>query len=87
MPFIERDAGVIVGAYARPQPGKAEEFVRDNHPDLVTFREPPTPPTQDEAIDADLANMPAMRGLVRAVAARLSITEDQLKTDMKTRAQ
>ncbi len=46
----------------------------------------PPPPTQAEMIDADLANMPAIRGLVRAMAARLSITEDQLKTDMKTRA-
>jgi len=86
MPFIQREAGVIVGAYSQKQPGFAEEFVRDNHPDLVTFRTPPAPPTQDEMIDADLANMPAMRGLVRAVAARLSITEDQLKTDMKTQA-
>jgi len=45
MPFVEREGGVpgtgtIIGRYARPQPGKAEEWLDDAHADLQpTFAE------------------------------------------------
>lgn len=45
MMFAERDeAGKIVGLYARPQPGRAEEELADDHIDVVAFRDSPKPP-------------------------------------------
>ena len=40
MPFIERNNGVIVGEYVNLQPGFAEEFLSENDPDLLAFRNP-----------------------------------------------
>lgn len=39
MPFVERDqGGTIVGVYARPQPGRAEEHLAEDHADLIAWR-------------------------------------------------
>lgn len=40
MTYVERRDGKIVGVYAIPQPGYAEEEIADDHPDLVAFRNP-----------------------------------------------
>ena len=41
MPFVRRDGdGKVIGEYARPQPGKATEWLDDDHADLQpTFEE------------------------------------------------
>lgn len=52
MPYVKRDASSVVTAlYARPQPGLAEEFLTDDHPDVIAYLNPP-PPTDAERIDA-----------------------------------
>lgn len=36
--YVERDGnGKIVGAYAQPQPGRAEEFVAKDTAELIAF--------------------------------------------------
>lgn len=40
--YVERKAGVIVGAYANPQPGYAEELVADDTAELLAFLAGPT---------------------------------------------
>lgn len=46
MPYVQRDLqGKITGLYARPQPGRAEEYLPEDEPDVRAFREKhPTPP-------------------------------------------
>lgn len=41
MVYVERDGGLVVGIYANPQPGRAEEELADNHADVLAFRNPP----------------------------------------------
>ena len=56
MMFAERDeAGKIVGLYGRPQPGRAEEVLADDHPDVVAFRDRPEPPDPSVELDTALA--------------------------------
>lgn len=43
--FVERRNGVVVGVYARQQPGYAEEEIAADHPDVVAFLAPPPDPT------------------------------------------
>lgn len=40
MPYVERNNGVVVGEYANLQPGFAEEFLSENDPLLIAFRNP-----------------------------------------------
>jgi len=47
---------------------------------------PPEPPTKDEAIDGAVAGDPALRGLVRALAARLGVSEATLVQEIKSLA-
>lgn len=43
MPYVERDEfGNVKGRYANPQPGYAEEWLNNGHPDLVM----PVPPAK-----------------------------------------
>lgn len=38
MPWVERDGGSnVIAAFARKQPGIAEEFLADAHADVVAF--------------------------------------------------
>lgn len=41
MPYVQRDNGPIVGLYACEQPGYAEEFLADDHPEVLAFLNPP----------------------------------------------
>lgn len=47
--YVQRIDGVIVGIYANPQPGLAEEFIADDHPDLAAQEPPPTFVTMRQA--------------------------------------
>jgi hypothetical protein len=40
MPYVELKDGIIAALYANPQPGQADEFLADDHPDVVAFRLP-----------------------------------------------
>lgn len=73
MPFVERKAGAIVGAYALPQQGRAVEFVPDASPDLVAFNRS----VDDAALNAHLkaemaaADIAIVRALVEGDQARI----------------
>jgi hypothetical protein len=54
MPFVQRDlSSRVIGCYAQLQSGIAEQFLADDHPDVLAFF---APKTQDEraamAVDA-----------------------------------
>ncbi len=45
MPYVERDTGgIIKGCYANLQQGYAEEWLEENDPEVIAFRNPATPP-------------------------------------------
>ena len=56
MPYVERRGGAVIGVYAQPQLGYAEESLPDGHPDLVAFANRPvvTRVTDLEALMAAL---------------------------------
>lgn len=65
MPFIERDqANVIVGLYARPQPGRAEEILPDDHAEVVEFRV--VPPDLKPLTAEELKGMLVAKGVLLA---------------------
>ena len=51
--FVQRVNGVITGAFAKPQPGYAEEEIADDDPELLAYQSPPAKRTL-LAIVADL---------------------------------
>ena len=45
MPYVQRDeGGKVMGLYRLPQPGYAEEFLPEDHADVVAYRTPPERP-------------------------------------------
>lgn len=40
MPYVQRQNGKVVGLFAQPQPGLAEELLADNHADVIAFLNP-----------------------------------------------
>lgn len=45
MPYVQRtNEGIVTGLFANPQPGYAEEFLADNHADVLVFLDPPPVP-------------------------------------------
>lgn len=46
MPYVERREGKVTGLYANQQPGYADEFLEENDPEVVAFRNPPPPVPQ-----------------------------------------
>ena len=50
MPYVERRNGAVAGLYANPQPGYAEEFLADDHPEVVAFTRPPTATEMDDRL-------------------------------------
>lgn len=46
MPYVERRDEKVVGLYANPQDSYAQEFLDDNHADVLGYINPP-PPTAD----------------------------------------
>lgn len=47
--YVQRRAGAVVGLFAVPQPGIAEEVLDDQHADVQAFRAPPVPRQVDMA--------------------------------------
>lgn len=44
MPHVQRSAGRVVGIFTNPQPGYAEEYLEDDHADVVAYLNPPPNP-------------------------------------------
>jgi hypothetical protein len=40
MVYVQRKDGKVIGVYANAQPGYAEEFLEEDHADVVAFRNP-----------------------------------------------
>lgn len=40
MPYVQRQGGVIVGLYANPQEGYAEEWLDGSDPEVLAFKNP-----------------------------------------------
>lgn len=77
MPFVERNGGVVVGLYRRLQPGKAEEFLAIDDPEIVAYLNP-APPTDQERIDTAFSANSETLKLIRAVV--LAINDGTLVT-------
>lgn len=43
MPYVQRTGGAISGVFANFQPGFAEEWLDDDHPEVVAYLSPPDP--------------------------------------------
>lgn len=41
MPYVQRENGIVTGLYANAQPGYAEEFLADDHTEVLAFLHPP----------------------------------------------
>lgn len=79
MRYVERDlGGAIVATYARPQPGRAEELLPDDNPEVVAFQNPPAPPPETTPTTAD--------DLERAMIAKGVVTVVDIETAKKTRS-
>lgn len=83
MPFVERDQqGSVTALYARPQPGRAETKLSDDHPDVVAFRNPP-PPTKRDLVRQRLQEDPDFRALVAVVRDIKGVTDRQIVDDLE----
>jgi hypothetical protein len=48
MPFVQRDgAARVCGLYAKLQPVLAEEFLSDDHADVIAYLNPPAPTPEE----------------------------------------
>src|SRR6266850_2680425 len=55
MPYAQRDAQLkICGLFGSPQPGLAEEYLADDSPEVLAYRNPPPDPRL-AAIDSSIA--------------------------------
>lgn len=50
MPYVERAGGAIVAVFHRPQPGRAEAYLDDSHPDIAAFNAMPPQPLRKALI-------------------------------------
>lgn len=83
MPYVERKAGKVVGLYANLQAGYAEEFLADDHPDMVAYRNPPAPVPQTVSMaQARLALIGA--GLFSTIDAGLKALPEPQRTTALT---
>ena len=49
MPYVRRtEEGAVTGVFACKQPGYAEEFLEDEHPEVLAYRGITAPPTPAE---------------------------------------
>lgn len=77
MPFVQRDTGGnIVGTYAQPQPGYAEEFLADDAPGIIAM---------NEAIALEIARQ-RLRAARRARMLDLLLDSDQTLDQVRAEA-
>lgn len=84
MSYVQRVDGSIVGAFARPQK-VATEWVSDADPELVAFRDPPSPPVADR-VESRINGDPVLSALVRRQAKAEGITERALLDEIRAEA-
>jgi hypothetical protein len=83
MPYVERRDGKVIALYACLQPGYAEEFLEDNHADVVAFHNPPPPVPQTVSMaQARLALIGA--GLFSTIDAGLKALPEPQRTTALT---
>jgi hypothetical protein len=83
MSYVERMNGKIVGLYANPQPGLAEEFLADDDAELVAYLNPPAPVPQTVSMaQARLALIGA--GLFSTIDAGLKALPEPQRTTALT---
>jgi hypothetical protein len=83
MPYVERREGKIAGLYANPQPGYAEEFLADDHAEVVAYLNPPAPVPQSVSMaQARLALIGT--GLFSAIDAGLKALPEPQRTTALT---
>lgn len=81
--FVERNAaGKIVGSFAAPQPGRAEEELPGNTAELAAFENPP-PETDAEKATSETERSPAIRGIIRVLAKRFNVTPAAIAAEIR----
>lgn len=78
MRYVERRNGVIVGDYANPQPGYAEEAMDEDAAEYVAYKNPPPPPP--ELAPYQFRAMLALSGKQAALDAYIAALPDPQKT-------
>jgi hypothetical protein len=64
MPYVQRnERGAVVGVFASPQPGFAEESLADDDPGMVLFLNPP-PPVPRSISDRQFFQQLAMQAVI-----------------------
>ncbi len=85
MPYVFRDAGGKVKGTSRHPPANApEEFLRDDAPEVIAYRNP-TPPTREEAAEAEIRGSRVLLAMMRFARGDDALTEQQLVDAVKTR--
>jgi hypothetical protein len=83
MPYVERNGGKVIALYACLQPGRAEEFLADDHSEIVAYLNPPPPVPQSVSMaQARLALIGA--GLFSAIDAGLKALPEPQRTTALT---
>ena len=78
MPFVQRDqGGTITETTNVPQPGRAEEFLTDDDPEVIAFLAPPPPP---DPVDTQLTPDDIERLLIG-----LGVTQAQIDAAKRAR--
>ena len=86
MPYVERNQDQkITGAFTAAQPGRAEEHLPEDHPDVVAFFTKPVISKEDAAEQA-ITRSPEIYALVKALAPHLSISSRKLLDDIRAQA-
>jgi len=77
--YVQRDGtGKIVAHFANPQPGLTAEALPDTHPDLLAYASASAPPPAPQQAERAITSDAALKGIVRALARRFGLTEQQL---------
>ncbi len=83
MPYVQRDrSGNMRGLFARRQEGFAEEFLAEDHPDVVAFLAPTVVSDPDRA-ESRIQSNPALLAMVRRMARIEGKTERQILDELR----
>lgn len=79
MPYVQRQNGIVVGIYPVRQEGYAEEFLADNHPDVLGFPTPTPEQVRAATIRADASRQDMLTRLQNATLAQIdSYVDNQI---------
>lgn len=83
MPYVERRLGAIVGLFALPQPGTAEEFVQEGDAEVIAFRTRKPPDPDAAGVEAKIVGDAVLRALIRRTARKEGISERVLLDEIR----